>query len=53
VTSAIGLAHEAAKAGLPHRRVLARMVLTHRLLPRDPLAADEGTDEDIDAVLNA
>ena len=37
VTSAIGLAHEATKANLPHRLALARQVLSHRLLPRDPL----------------
>jgi alkylation response protein AidB-like acyl-CoA dehydrogenase len=40
VTSAIGLAHEATKADLPHRLALARRVLAHRLLPRDPLAGD-------------
>jgi hypothetical protein len=51
ITSAIGLAHEAAKAGLPHRRALAQMVLTHRLLPRDPLAADDSSERDVDAVL--
>lgn len=52
VTTAIGLAHEAARAGLPHRRTLAHMVLTHRLLPRDPLAADDGpTEEEVGAVL--
>ena len=45
VTSAIGLAHEAAKIGAPHRLALARMVLKHRLLPRDPLARDD--DEDL------
>jgi alkylation response protein AidB-like acyl-CoA dehydrogenase len=43
ITSAIGLAHEAAKAGVPHRLALARMVLTHRLLPRDPLHGDDDT----------
>lgn len=45
VTSAIGLAHEAVKIGAPHRLALARLVLKHRLLPRDPLARDD--DEDI------
>jgi acyl-CoA dehydrogenase len=40
IISAVGLAQEASKADLPHRLVLARMVLRHRLLPRDPLAAD-------------
>jgi acyl-CoA dehydrogenase len=48
--SAIGLAHEGARAGLPHRLALARLVLTHRLLPRDPLAT-ETSQADIDAVL--
>jgi acyl-CoA dehydrogenase len=51
ITSAIGLAHEAAKADLPHRRALARMVLRHRLLPRDPLADDDSAAPDVDAVL--
>ncbi len=50
VTTAAGLAREARQAGLPHRLALARMVLTHRLLPRDPLAAgDDGAM--IDTVL--
>ena len=35
--SAIGMAHEAATCGTPHRLLPARMVLTHRLQPRDPL----------------
>ena len=39
IVSAIGLAHEAAKAQLPHRAAFARQVLRHRLLPRDPLSA--------------
>ena len=51
VTSAIGLAHEAANADLPHRHALARMVLTHRLLPRDPLADEDSSARDVDAVL--
>ena len=47
ITSAIGLAHEAAAAWLPHRLALAKMVLTHRLLPRDPLARDDdGASQD-------
>ncbi len=45
VTSAIGLAHEATKIAAPHRLAMARMVLKHRLLPRDPLAQDD--DEDL------
>ena len=51
VTSAIGLAHEAANDDLPHRHALARMVLTHRLLPRDPLADEDSSARDVDAVL--
>ncbi|MBN9540024.1 MAG: DNA alkylation response protein [Alphaproteobacteria bacterium 65-37] len=43
ITTAIGLAREANQLGLPRRGALARMVLTHRLLPRDPLAAEEDT----------
>jgi acyl-CoA dehydrogenase len=50
VTSAIGLAHEAAKAGLPHRLQLAKMVLTHRVLPRNPLEVGED-DTALDSVL--
>lgn len=50
ITSAIGLAHEAPHIKAPHRLALARMALTHRLLPRDPLG---GVDDaaDIDSVL--
>lgn len=44
ITSAIGLAHEAKLAALPHRLGLARMVLEHRLLPRDPLRSEEGAE---------
>jgi acyl-CoA dehydrogenase len=51
ITSAIGLAHEATKAGLPHRLALARLVLVHRLLPRDPLSADT-SGPDVDVVLS-
>jgi acyl-CoA dehydrogenase len=50
ITSAIGLAREAATCGTPHRRMLAQMVLTHRLLPRDPLGGD-GDAADFDDVL--
>jgi acyl-CoA dehydrogenase len=51
VTTAIGLAHEAGKAGLPHRLALARLVLRHRLLLRDPLAV-EADDAEISAALS-
>ena len=40
ITSAIGLAHEAVKAQLPHRAAFAHQVVRHRLLPRDPLVAE-------------
>ena len=44
VTSAAAMAWEAARLGDARRLTLARMVLRHRVLPRDPLAAqdDEG-----------
>ena len=41
VTSAAAMAWEAAKLGDPARTELARLVLRHRVLPRDPLAADD------------
>ncbi|WP_426955719.1 acyl-CoA dehydrogenase family protein [Muricoccus radiodurans] len=46
VTSAAALAWEAARAGLPHRLAIARLVLRHRVLPRDPLnpSAPEAAD---------
>lgn len=50
ITSAIGLAREATACRTPHRLALARMVLTHRLLPRDPLGGD-GEVGDIDHIL--
>jgi len=40
VTSAAAMAWEASKLGDPARAELARLVLRHRVLPRDPLAAD-------------
>lgn len=39
LTSAAALAWEAARVGDANRAALARMVLTHRVLPRDPLEA--------------
>ncbi len=50
VTTAIGLACEAAACAAPHRLALARMVVKHRLLPRDPLGGEDDTAE-LDAVL--
>lgn len=51
-TTAIGLAREAAALRAPHRLALARMVLTHRLLPRDPLGAEDDAAA-LDSVLAA
>ena len=51
ITSAIGLAREAVTCGTPHRLLLARMVLTHRLLPRDPLGDNEEAESD-DVIAN-
>jgi alkylation response protein AidB-like acyl-CoA dehydrogenase len=51
-TTAIGLAREATELRAPHRLALARMVLTHRLLPRDPLGAEDDTAA-LDSVLAA
>lgn len=45
ITSAIGLAHEADVLKLPHRLALAKMVLKHRLLPRDPMAMEDDAAE--------
>ncbi|WP_458094326.1 acyl-CoA dehydrogenase family protein [Roseomonas sp. WA12] len=39
LTSAAALAWEAARLNLPHRLTIARLVLQHRVLPRDPLSA--------------
>ncbi|WP_419897659.1 acyl-CoA dehydrogenase family protein [Roseomonas sp. USHLN139] len=40
LTSAAALAWEAAQLGTPRRLILARLVLQHRVLPRDPLQAE-------------
>lgn len=52
ITTAIGLAREATALPTPHRLALARMVLTHRLLPRDPLRNEEDAAA-LDSVLAA
>jgi hypothetical protein len=41
VTTAVAMAWEAARIGQPDRAHLARLVLTHRVLPIDPLSVDE------------
>ncbi len=51
VTTAAALAWEAERTGLAHRAALARLVVRHRLLARDPLAED-GADDDLDIVLD-
>jgi alkylation response protein AidB-like acyl-CoA dehydrogenase len=50
LTSAAAMAWEAARLDDQRRLALARMVLTHRVLPRDPLAAMPEMDA-VDAVL--
>ncbi|MCR0982147.1 acyl-CoA dehydrogenase family protein [Roseomonas populi] len=45
VTSAAAMAWEAARLGMPERLALARMVLRHRVLPRDPLAPHQDKDD--------
>jgi hypothetical protein len=44
LTSAVAMAWEARRADQPRRLALARAVLTHRLLPRDPLQAGDVVD---------
>jgi acyl-CoA dehydrogenase len=53
VTSAVGLAHEAAMTRAPHRLAMARMVLKHRLLPRNPLARDDDDEDLLQAILES
>ncbi len=52
VTSAAAMAWEAERLDDPGRAALARMVLVHRVLPRDPLAADPD-DAQVRLVLGA
>ena len=44
-TAAALMAHESKAAGRPERADLARLVVTHKLAPRDPLAVDVAEDE--------
>jgi hypothetical protein len=46
VASATAMAWEAARAERPERRELAGLVLAHRVLPRDPLAAGDAAIPD-------
>jgi alkylation response protein AidB-like acyl-CoA dehydrogenase len=50
VTSAAAMAWEAAQIGEPDRLALARLVLRHRVLPRDPLEGEQ-TDDGLIALL--
>lgn len=51
LTSAAALAWEAKRLAAPHRLALARAVLTHRVLPSDPLAATPAEDPDLAPLL--
>ena len=51
--SATIMAWESRKAQLPERLLLAGLVLQHKLLPTDPLAADDGLSEEDEARLLA
>jgi len=51
VTSAAALAWEAEQGGMPHRLAIARLVLRHRVLPRDPLDPADPDAEDLPALL--
>jgi len=51
VTSAAALAREAERGGVPHRLALAKLVLRHRVLPRDPLDPSDPDAPDLAALL--
>jgi acyl-CoA dehydrogenase len=53
LTSAAALAWEAARTGDANRAALAHMVLTHRVLPRDPLDAADADAAHLPALLDA
>ncbi len=53
LTSAAALAWEAARTGDANRAALARMVLTHRVLPRDPLDVADADAALLPALLDA
>jgi hypothetical protein len=46
------MAWEAGRLQDPARLTLARMVLTHRVLPRDPLQPEPADDHGVDALLH-
>ena len=51
LTSAAIMAWEAAQTGNTRRQALARLVLAHKLLPRDPLAGDADDDAIVVALI--
>jgi hypothetical protein len=51
LTTAVAMAWEAQRIGKPERLQLCRLVLQHRLLPVDPLAADTGSQDDAEQLL--
>jgi acyl-CoA dehydrogenase len=54
LTTAVAMAWESARIGTPERLQLAQLVLRHRLLPADPLAADDAPHaEALEALLAA
>jgi acyl-CoA dehydrogenase len=53
LTSAAALAWEATRTGDANRAALARMVLTHRVLPRDPLETADADAALLPALLDA
>ncbi|WP_431304887.1 acyl-CoA dehydrogenase family protein [Sediminicoccus sp. BL-A-41-H5] len=53
LTSAAALAWEAAQTDDASRAALARMVLTHRVLPRDPLAVEDPDAAELGGLLEA
>lgn len=53
LSSAVTMAWESARIGTPDRMLLARLVLQHRLLPADPLAADLHLDSEVERIFLA
>jgi hypothetical protein len=51
LTTAVAMVWEASRIGTPHRQHLARLVLTHRLLPVDPLAIETASAAELEAEL--
>ncbi len=51
LTSAVAMAWEGARTDDPSRLALARMVLRHRVLPRDPLMADDSDGDALTTLL--